>query len=154
MLRCCPGPPQERDNGAHIPQNITTGCHGCGERLRRGVTHCFKRALPVTRVNFDLGRRAAQQPDALKKRSETQRVRKRAIKNWNPSDLPSWLTRDVYVRKVQPALATLSKSRIRSALGVSEPYSSYIQTGKIVPHRRHWWALAELVGVSPTPPAP
>ncbi|HKF01115.1 MAG TPA: hypothetical protein VKB49_02330 [Candidatus Sulfotelmatobacter sp.] len=103
--------------------------------------------MPRTRENFDIGRRAAQQPDALKKRSETQRARKRAIKNWNPSDLPSWLTRDAYVTKVQPALATIAKSRIRSALGVSEPYSSYIQTGKVIPHPRHWQALAKLVGV-------
>ena len=88
-----------------------------------------------------------EEPDALKKRSETQRARKRAIKNWNPSDLPSWLTRDAYVTKVQPALATIAKSRIRSALGVSEPYSSYIQTGKVIPHPRHWQALAKLVGV-------
>ena len=123
-------------------------CRGCGESLRRGVSHCSKCALQVTRENFDFGREAAQQPDALKKRSETQRARKLAIKNWNPSDLPSWLTRDAYVRKVQPALATIAKSRIRSALGVSEPYSAFVQIGKVIPHPRHWLALAGLVGVT------
>jgi len=70
------------------------------------------------------------------------------LKNWKPSDLPAWLTRDVYIERVQPALAQVAKTRIRAALGVSEPYSSAIQAGH-VPHARHWQALAELVGVSP-----
>ena len=63
------------------------------------------------------------------------------------ADLPSWLTRDVYVERVQPVLAHVAKTRIRSALGVSEPYSSAIQAGKRVPHPRHWEALAGLGGI-------
>ena len=91
---------------------------------------------------------AAQRPESLAKRSAMQRTHKQAIQNWKPSDLPYWLTRDVYVERVQPALASVAKSRIRSALGVSEPYSSAIQAGKRVPHPRHWQALAQIVGVS------
>ena len=49
----------------------------------------------------------------------------------------------------QPALASAAKSRICSALGVSEPYSSAIQAGKRVPHPRHWKGLAQLVGLAP-----
>jgi len=52
-------------------------------------------------------------------------------------------------RQVQPALALVAKSRIGSALGVSEPYSSAIQAGKRVPHPRHWRALARMGGVLP-----
>jgi hypothetical protein len=104
--------------------------------------------VTVTRENFDLGRKAAQRPEFLAKRSATQRTHKQAIQNWKPSDLPGWLTRDVYVNQVQPALVLVAKSRIRSALGVSEPYASDIQVGKRVPHPRHWQALAELRGVS------
>ncbi len=33
-----------------------------------------------------------------------------------PGDLPDWLTCDVYVQRVQPALTHVAKSRIRSAL--------------------------------------
>jgi hypothetical protein len=72
---------------------------------------------------------------------------RKKIKEWKPSDLPAWLTRDVYVNKILPALAGVAKSRIRSALGVSEPYSSYIQAGRRIPHPRHWQALAKLVGL-------
>jgi hypothetical protein len=75
-------------------------------------------------------------------------MHKQAIQNWKPGDLPAWLTRDVYVKQVQPALAHVTKSKVRSALGVSEPYSSDIRSGKRVPHPRHWEALAKLVSVS------
>jgi hypothetical protein len=99
--------------------------------------------------NFDTGRETAQQPEFRAKRSATQRQHKQAIQNWRPSDLPAWLTRDVYEKQIRPALATVAKSQIRSVLGVSEPYSSDIQAGKRIPHQRHWQALGRLVGVSP-----
>jgi CRISPR/Cas system-associated endonuclease Cas1 len=56
----------------------------------------------LTRENFDVGRKTAQHPDFLAKRSHTQRMHKQAIQNWNPADLPAWITRDVYVKLVQP----------------------------------------------------
>ena len=123
-------------------------CRGCGKQIRRDKRRrlCADCAVTVTRENFDLGRQAAQRPESLAKRSATQRMHKQAIQNWKPSDLPDWLTRDVYVERVQPALASVAKSRIRAALGVSEPYSSAVQAGKRVPHPRHWQALARLVG--------
>ena len=124
-------------------------CRGCGREIR-SKRYCSDCAVTVIREGFDLGRKTAQRPESLAKRSATQRMHKQAIKNWKPSDLPVWLTREVYVKRVQPALASIAKSRIRSALGVSEPYSSAIQAGKRVPHPRHWQALARLAGVSQT----
>ncbi len=123
-------------------------CRGCGKQIRRDKRFCSDCAVTVTCENFDLGRKAAQRPESLAKRSTTQRMHKQAIQNWKSSDLPTWLTRDVYIERVQPALASIAKSRIRSALGVSEPYASDIQAGKRVPHPRHWQALAKVVGVS------
>jgi len=123
-------------------------CRDCGAKVRSDKQRCLKCWKQVTRVNFRAGRKTAQRPESLSKRSATQRMQKQAIQNWKPSDLPTWLTRDVYVQEVQPAVAQVAKSQIRSALGVSEPYSSDIQAGKRVPHPRHWQALAELVGVS------
>jgi hypothetical protein len=96
-----------------------------------------------------VGRKSAQRPEHLAKRAATMRRHKQAIQNWNPSDLPAWLTRDVYVKQIQPALVSVAKSQIRSALGVSEPYSSDIHAGRRIPHARHWQALAQLAGVSP-----
>src|SRR4029077_20163654 len=125
-------------------------CRDCGKQnRRRGTRFCSQCAATATNENFDAGRKRAQQPESLAKRSTTQRQHRQAIQTWKPSDLPAWLTRDVYVKQLQPALATVTKSRIRSALGVSEPYSSDIRTGKCIPHARHWQALARLVGFSP-----
>jgi len=125
-----------------------TICRDCGTQVRRGVRFCSKCAVAVTDENFDAGRKNAQQPKSLDKRSATQRLHQQAIRNWKPSDLPSCLTRDVYVKEVQPALANVAKSNICSALRVSEPYSSDIQGGKRIPHQRHWQTLARLIGFS------
>ena len=123
-------------------------CRICGKRIRQGNTYCLKCAPSITRENFDSGRKEAQRPEFLAKRADTQRQHQQAISNWTASDLPAWLTREVYVKQIQPALASIAKSRIRLTLGVSEPYASYIQTGRIVPHKRHWKVLAEIVGVA------
>ena len=139
-------------DGNGVNAKLDRLCRGCGKPIRRDRRRhlCAECAATVIREGFDVGRKAAQRPESLAKRSATQRMHKQAIQNWKPSDLPSWLTRDVYIERVQPALASIAKSRIRSALGVSEPYSSAIQAGKCIPHPRHWQALAELVGVSAT----
>jgi len=123
-------------------------CGDCGVTIPADRQRCLKCSKQVTGVNFRAGRRSAQQPEYLAKRAATMRRHKQAIQNWKPSDLPTWLTRDVYLKQIQPALANGAKSQIRSALGVSEPYAADIRAGRRSPHPRHWQALAQLVGVS------
>jgi len=122
-------------------------CRDCGEQIRRGALFCSKCAGVATGQNFDAGRKSAQQPESLAKRSATQRLHQQAIQNWKDSHLPTWLTREVYLKEVQPVLANVAKSRIRAELGVSEPYSSDISAGKRIPHQRHWVVLARIAGV-------
>jgi CRISPR-associated endonuclease Cas1 len=124
-------------------------CSDCGIKIRNRKKLCLNCAKQATRKNFRVGRHIGQQPQHLAKRASTMRTHKQAIQNWKPSNLPAWLTRDTYVKRVVPALASVTKSQIRSTLGVSEPYSSYIQSGKRIPHPRHWQALAQMAGVSP-----
>jgi hypothetical protein len=124
------------------------GCSACGLKIPTGTTRCSKCAKQATRKNFRAGRKMAQRPEHLAKRSETMRTHRRAIQDWDPFLIPAWLTRDIYVKCVVPALASVAKSRVRSALGVSEPYSSDIQAGKRIPHPRHWQALAKLAEAS------
>lgn len=126
--------------------NYAPICRCCGKEIQRGTHFCSKCAIPATRENFDAGRKSAQSPEHLARRASTMRLHKQAIQNWNASDLPAWLTQSFYLRQIQPALVTVAKSRIRLALGVSEPYSSDIKSGKCIPHQRHWNALAQLVG--------
>jgi CRISPR-associated endonuclease Cas1 len=123
-------------------------CSDCGLKIPGWKKLCSKCARKATPENFRVGRKMAQRPEHLAKRSETMRNHRLRISNWKASELPDWLTRDVYVNQIQPALAEVSKSRVRAALGVSEPYSSDIRAGKCIPHPRHWQALAQLVGVS------
>jgi CRISPR/Cas system-associated endonuclease Cas1 len=121
----------------------------CGARIRAAKKLCLKCWKEATHANFATGRKIANTPESLARRAATQRQQQAANRAFSVSDLPAWLTtRDAYVKQVLPALASVAKSQIRSALGVSEPYSSDIQSGKRIPARRHWQTLAELVGVS------
>ncbi len=62
---------------------------------------------------------------------------------------PTWLTEQVFSEKLQPVLATASATAIAKQIGVSRWYAGRIREG-YRPHPRHWQALAELVGLSPT----
>jgi hypothetical protein len=77
------------------------------------------------------------------------KARKNALAQhaWNPSDQPKWLTPELFTQKIQPLLASVPMSAIRSSIGVSKWYASKIRQG-YRPHSRHWQALAELVGIS------
>jgi CRISPR associated protein Cas1 len=121
-------------------------CGNCGAKIRNDKTLCSMCAARATRKNFRLGRKLAQQPEYLARRAETMRTHRRAIRDWDPSHLPAWLTLDVYVKQIQPALVSVAKSQIRSVLGVSEPYATEIRAGRRRPHPRHWQTLAALVG--------
>src|SRR5207237_489338 len=76
-------------------------CRGCGKQIRRGKRYCSQCSVTATRENFSVGRRSAQKPESLAKRSITQMLHTQAIQNWKLSDLPDWLTRDVYAKEVQ-----------------------------------------------------
>jgi len=100
-----------------------------------------------------LGRVAAQRPEARAKHVASRNRHAQAESAWDESSQPAWLTAELFSRKIQPVLADVSTSAIRSRIGVSRWYASRVRQG-YRPHPRHWQALAELVGVSPTPPTP
>jgi CRISPR-associated endonuclease Cas1 len=122
-------------------------CRWCGKNIRQGKSYCVQCAPLISRENFDSGREEAQRPEFLAKRADTMTRHRHKIREWKASDLPTWLTRSVYMEQIQPMLLQVPKSRIRSALGVSEPYSSYIQSGRRIPHPRHWQRLAKMAGL-------
>ncbi len=118
---------------SHCTYFIEGILRSCGSKIPRGNKECLKCWKRETVKKFNAGRKLAQCPEAIAKRSETMLQHREKIRNWNALDLPARLTRDVYMNQVQPALVSVPKSRIRSELGVSEPYSSYIQEGKRIP---------------------
>jgi len=69
---------------------------------------------------------------------------------WSPSSLPAWLNEEFYVQKIQPQLRTLKVREIAQAMQVSQPYAAFIRSGRRRPHPRHWQALAQLAGATPT----
>jgi hypothetical protein len=89
-------------------------------------------------------------------RPKTQRVKARISKAisdhaeantwWDPKSLPSWLTEEYYVQKIQPLLRGKKVREIAEAMHVSQAYAAFIR-GRRRPHPRHWQTLATMVGV-------
>jgi hypothetical protein len=52
---------------------------------------------------------------------------------------------------IQEALAGVPLQRISDTIDVSRTAASKIRAGQLVPHVRHWDALARLAGVEPLP---
>jgi len=117
-------------------------CCGCGKIVRRGRHYCRRCTVTLTNENFNLGRKEGNRPEHLAKRASTMRAHREQIAAWKPSG--SDISRDIYMTQIQPALARISKTRIASALGVSQPYSSDIRAGKKVPHPRFFQILSNL----------
>lgn len=95
---------------------------------------------PVSRI-------AARAPAALTKQADSQRRHANARSSWDKASQPAWLTADVFSQRIQPLLAGVSTSVIRSQIGVSRWYASRIRQG-YCPHPRHWQTLGSLVGIT------
>jgi hypothetical protein len=121
--------------GATSPGNQF--CHGCssdesGKRLAQART---------------LATDPARTPESLAVKSKRMKAHRDSIAAWNTNDLPDWLTDDYYSSKIHPVLASMSKTTVADALGVSKDYVYQIVSGKRVPHRRHWVKLAQLAAI-------
>jgi CRISPR-associated endonuclease Cas1 len=125
-------------------------CRGCGKAINPGRVHCANCAIsPATErlaIAAKLGRVAAQTPEALAKQAASQGRHSRARSSWDESSQPSWLTAELFSKKIQPLLANVATSAIRSRLGVSRWYASRVRQG-CLPHPRHWEELTKLTGV-------
>jgi hypothetical protein len=125
-------------------------CRGCGKTIQDRSRECARCAVDAATKNIldaaRIGRLTANGPEAQKKRAIKARANALAQHSWKDSDQPAWLTPDLFTKRIQPLLATVSMSAIRSCIGVSKWYASKIRQG-YRPHRRHWLALAELVRV-------
>ncbi len=124
-------------------------CWGCGKTIRVGRSNCAHCAIsPATERLVDaarLGRAASRSSKARARQADSQRRHAKARSSWNISKQPAWLTGEVFSQRIQPQLANVSTSAIRSRIGISRWYAGRIRQG-YRPHPRHWQALAELVG--------
>jgi hypothetical protein len=126
-------------------------CRGCGKTIPNGRSNCAGCAVEGATERLasaaELGRVAAQRPEARAKHVASRKRNAQAQSAWDESSQPAWLTPELFSRKIQPLLADVSTSAIRSQIGVSRWYASRIRQG-YQPHPRHWQTLARLVGVS------
>ena len=136
-----PIPPPRRENL----------CLGCGRVIRIGHTNCAECAIGGATEHLisaaSLGRVAARSPESRAKHRASRRRHAEAYSAWDASTQPAWLTAEVFVQQIQPLLAKVSTSAIRSQIGVSRWYAGRIREG-YHPHPRHWQALAQLVNIS------
>jgi len=151
---------RESKGGPPLPSPISPPrrenlCRGCGKAIQVGRINCADCAVGgaterlVNAARF--GRVAARSPEARAKHVASRRRHAEACSEWDPSTQPAWLTSEVFSQQIQPLLASIPASAIRSRIGVSRWYAGRIREG-YRPHPRHWLALAELVGVVPGVP--
>jgi hypothetical protein len=67
-----------------------------------------------------IGRLTANAPEAQKKGAIKARTNVLAQHSWKESDQPAWLTPELFTQKIQPLLASIPMSVIRSSIGVSK----------------------------------
>jgi len=136
-----PIPPPRRENL----------CRGCGKTIQIGRTNCAECAIGGATerlvIAASVGRVAARSPEARAKHVASRLRHAQACLDWDASRQPAWLTSEAFSQQIQPLLAGVSTSAIRSRIGVSRWYAGKIRQG-YRPHPRHWQALAKLVGVS------
>ena len=126
-------------------------CRGCGKTIQIGRTNCAECAIGGATERLvsaaRLGRVVARSPEARAKHVASRRRHALAISAWDETKQPAWLTSEVFSKQIQPLLANIPTSAIRSRIGVSRWYAGRIRQG-YCPHPRHWEALAELAGIS------
>ena len=141
----CPPAPRTQP-----PQTV---CRGCGKNIAGGSTHCAQCSIDGATERLGdaarIGRIAARSPEARAKHVASRRRHAEACSAWDASKQPDWLTPEVFSQRIQPLLAGVSTSVIRSRIGVSRWYASQIRQG-YRPHPRHWGPLAILVGLECT----
>ena len=90
---------------ADCPPRPIRVCRGCGASIVRGKHYCMACGLESSAERMPEVARAGRVPshnaEAQARRAETQRLHAKALKNWRLSDLPDWLTEQVYREKIR-----------------------------------------------------
>jgi hypothetical protein len=133
-----------------VPRRVKI-CEVCGAE---GVKSRYCRSCAVEASRENMAQAALfghMKPKSKKAQSRISKtLSDHAVANtwWEPSSLPSWLTEECYVQKIQSQLKPIKVRQIAEALHVSMPYAALVRSGRCRPHPRHWQALARLVEVS------
>jgi hypothetical protein len=136
-----------------LPPRPQSFCKQCGATIGRGRSYCAACAINLNTAGLvraaQVGRVASHSDQAEARRAATQRRHAVEKTGWKASELPSWLTKDFYMREIQPRLKEITLSVLASKLGISIAYAVDIRSSRRTPHPRHWQTLAQLISVSP-----
>ena len=88
-----------------------------GQNVTTGSLYCAKCVPAVNRENLldqaKPGRIATHSAIAEARRSVTQVRQAQTLRNWHPSDLPTWLDEDCYRREILPRLSKFTVKKRR-----------------------------------------
>lgn len=136
------------------PPRSLAVCGDCGAPTGHGKTFCASCGVVFSREGLKkaarLGRVKGHSPEARACQAEKQRQNAAALKKWNPSEQPDWLTEKFFREEIQPRLAAITVPAIASTQGLSQPYAAEIRAGRQRLHPRHWHTLARLVDICNT----
>jgi CRISPR-associated endonuclease Cas1 len=126
-------------------------CEVCGAE---GISNHYCRSCAVEAARGAICQISA--PGYAKPKSKKTKARiskvlsNHAVANtwWDPSSMPTWLTEECYVQRIQPLLKAKKVREIAAAIRVSQLYAGFIRSGRRRPHPRHWLELARLAGIS------
>ena len=140
------------DSSVHPPTEAVPPqenlCKTCGKAISLNTQYCNGCGAEASTRAMLVAHEKSRSPEALKKRAEKMLLQREAQRLWSPTDLPNWLTEEVYLLRIQPLLRNIGRTKIEAGLNVSPPYARNIATGKTVPHWRHWIALARMTGMT------
>jgi CRISPR-associated endonuclease Cas1 len=137
-------------HGMPTPPRIKI-CEVCGVEGVKG-RYCRVCAVEVSRETMaQVALLGHAKPKSNKSKTRvSKKLSDHAVANswWDPSSLPTWLTGECYVNRIQPRLRAKKVREIATGIRVSKPYAALVRSGQRRPHPRHWLALASLVNVS------
>jgi CRISPR-associated endonuclease Cas1 len=127
-----------RRRGAYCPECLANRRSEWGRQLP---------ALAVARMNEVeslQGTRPSSSPEANRKRRASNKLQQAAEADWEAKHPTYNRDRERYRRLIFPHLAEKTITQIAKATGISLSSASRVRSGKLVPHPRHWAALASL----------
>ena len=121
-------------------------CAEClpGRRQEIGQSMAAASQAAGRRIADETGQLPAHTRSATKSRSAGNARQREEQRKWAAGAREPGLDEEWYLSEVQPRLATFSLPAIAKATGASTAAASQWRSGKRVPHRRQWVALALL----------
>ncbi len=110
---------------------------------RRAVTPAFQAGGPAKIAAMRAaGHDPTTTPEAQRRRAGTASNQRKAVAAWRDDGS---LDRVDFRRDILPKLQSLPVRVIAEAMGASLSHGSKVRSGLLVPHKRHWAALRDLV---------